>query len=305
MRSASSVHLCQRDSYFSSCHGGWIRSSHYHEFRFNLHLLLDDASSSTAAMVLSIVSVSLVLLSCLTYVVESLPMFIEHDHPEYKHFWFALDGGFATVFAIEFLLRLWCTSETYFTFFKDPLNIVDMIAVLPFWVQLALKDVVNLQFLRALRLFRVLRIFKLAHSSVHLRIMVLSISQSTDTLMLLQVFLAICVFVFASAIWYVERGEWDQSLQCYVRAGEDMCSPFESIPASFYWAVTTMTTVGYGDQYPITNMGRVITVRHGHWHHGDCDAGVSDWKRVPVNVHFGVRFHSPLKASKKSRRTPS
>jgi len=259
MLSSSSVHLCQRDSYFSSCHNGWIRSAHYHEVRFNLHLLLEDAASSTAAMVVSIVSVSLVLLSCVTFVVESLPALREHDHPEYKHVWFEVDGSFAVVFSLEFLLRLWCTNETYCLFLKDPLNIVDIFAVSPFWVQLALKDLVNLQFLRALRLFRVFRIFKLAHSSVHLRIMVLAITQSTDTLVLLMVFLAIAVFVFASAIWYVERGEWDQSLQCFVRVGDDACSPFESIPGSFYWAVTTMTTVGYGDQYPITSLGRIIT----------------------------------------------
>ena len=140
----------------------------------------------------------LVLLSCVTFVVESLPALREHDHPEYKHVWFEVDGSFAVVFSLEFLLRLWCTNETYCLFLKDPLNIVDIFAVSPFWVQLALKDLVNLQFLRALRLFRVFRIFKLAHSSVHLRIMVLAITQSTDTLVLLMVFLAIAVFVFAS-----------------------------------------------------------------------------------------------------------
>merc|ERR1712151_205762 len=68
------------------------------------------------------------------------------------------------------------------------------------------------------------------------------------------------VFVFASLIWYLERGSFDPNVGCFVRFGERMCSPFQSIPDCFYWAVTTMTTVGYGDMVPTTPGGRSVAV---------------------------------------------
>merc|ERR1719261_516 len=59
-------------------------------------------------------------------------------------------------------------------------------------------------------------------------------------------------------MYSVEQGDWNAEMQCYVRKGEKSCSPFESIPASFYWGITTMTTVGYGDTLPSTDWGKAI-----------------------------------------------
>merc|ERR1719161_2634994 len=64
--------------------------------------------------------------------------------------------------------------------------------------------------------------------------------------------------LFGSMMFFVEQGYWDHQMQCYVRVGEKFCSPFESIPKSFYWGVTTMTTVGYGDSLPSTSLGKLL-----------------------------------------------
>lgn len=67
--------------------------------------------------------------------------------------------------------------------------------------------------------------------------------------------------IFSVLMWIVERGIWDASRQCYSRPGEvsfNGCSPFESVPVGFWWAITTMTTVGYGDTFPISPLGRAI-----------------------------------------------
>jgi hypothetical protein len=63
--------------------------------------------------------------------------------------------------------------------------------------------------------------------------------------------------MFGTAMYMVERGSWDQVKGCYIRP-DNRCSPFESIPKSFWWGIATLTTVGYGDVYPITVPGRLV-----------------------------------------------
>jgi len=114
----------------------------------------------------------------------------------------------------------------------------------------------NLQFLRVVRLVRIFKIFQLGQSSFNVRLLTKAVLDATDTLALLTVFLTIAVFVFASFIWYAERGIWTDARECFVQDGD--CSEFQSIPLCFYWAATTMTTVGYGDMSPLTTSGRAV-----------------------------------------------
>ena len=88
--------------------------------------------------------------------------------------------------------------------------------------------------------------------------------KSTEAMLLLTFFLAIAVILFGSLIYECEKGEWSDSLGGYARpdvTGSELeLTPFTSIPLSFWWVLVTVTTVGYGDNYPTSVLGKVVGV---------------------------------------------
>lgn len=230
----------------------------YDLLRYKTHLLMEDSTSSSLAFAISLCSMILVLLSCIFFVVESVPEYSRHVHPSLGRFWFYADALFSVLFTTEYVVRLWVANRSTASFVLDKMNVVDLLAVLPFWLQFAERDTlgVNLKWVRVFRLIRIFRVFKLAKASFHMKVLVLAVTEAKDSLVLLALFIAIAVFMFASLIWYAERGAWDHRLKCFAVEGE--CSDFQSIPDCFYWAITTMTTVGYGDMVPVSIGGRFI-----------------------------------------------
>lgn len=81
--------------------------------------------------------------------------------------------------------------------------------------------------------------------------------QSAQPLGMLLFIMGIGTIVFSSAMYYVERGTYDEARNTYLRS-DGLPTPFESIPASFWWCIVTMTTVGYGDIVPISAWGKLI-----------------------------------------------
>merc|ERR1719326_2788737 len=115
--------------------------------------------------------------------------------------------------------------------------------------------------LRLLRAFRLMRMLKMGRFSGELQLLAAGLIRARVSFALLCGTLILGTVIFAVLMWIVERGAWNSSLQCYARPNEVFysgCSPFESVPVGFWWAITTMTTVGYGDTFPITPLGKVI-----------------------------------------------
>lgn len=169
-----------------------------------------------------------------------------------------IEGVCVLWFTLEFLVRIICCPDKLL-FVKNLLNIIDFVAILPFYLEVGLSGLSSkaardvLGFLRVVRFVRILRIFKLTRHFVGLRVLGHTLRASTNEFLLLIIFLALGVLIFATMIYYAER----IGAKTSDPRGSDH-THFKNIPIGFWWAVVTMTTLGYGDMYPKTWSGMVV-----------------------------------------------
>lgn len=233
-------------------------------------LLFEYPESSLAARIIAMISVSVILLSIVIFCLETLPAFkryhvinvtsqngtesIEEESVvKFTEPFFLIETACIVWFTAELLIRF-AASPNHLTFFKDVMNLIDLVAILPYFITLGASLVASerrvsgqsasLAILRVIRLVRVFRIFKLSRHSKGLQILGKTIRASLRELGLLIFFLIICVILFSSAVYFAE-----------VDAPN---SQFRSIPDAFWWAVVTMTTVGYGDILPVSPWGKLV-----------------------------------------------
>ncbi len=155
----------------------------------------------------------------------------------------ALEWGFTILFTVEYLLRL-ASVRRPLQYARSLFGMIDLLAILPTYISLLLPGAQSLLVVRLLRLLRIFRVLKLAEYLRESRTLALALRDSGRKI---AVFLlaVVAIVVVVGTLMYVIEGE---------RHG------FTSIPISIYWAVVTLTTVGYGDLAPATTLGRVLAV---------------------------------------------
>lgn len=170
----------------------------------------------------------------------------------YASFFAAFEAFSVTVFTIEYILRIWSiTVDPRYSdpargrlrFMVTPLAIIDVLSVLPFYLPFIIP--IDLRTLRALRLLRILRLFKVARYSEALDSFVRVFRTKREQL-LITVVVALILLIIASSLMYsVEH--------------DAQPDKFPSIIGTTWWAMATLTTIGYGDIYPITPLGKALS----------------------------------------------
>ncbi|XP_063315763.1 potassium voltage-gated channel subfamily G member 1 [Pelobates fuscus] len=164
-------------------------------------------------------------------------------------------------FSLEFLLRF-IQAPSKFAFLRRPLNLIDIVAILPYYITLVVDNTSTGQkkpgsgnsyldkvglVLRILRALRILYVMRLARHSLGLQTLGLTARRCTREFGLLLLFLCVAIALFAPLLYLIENEMADSQ-------------EFTSIPACYWWAVITMTTVGYGDMVPRSIPGQVVAL---------------------------------------------
>eukprot|EP00794_Sanderia_malayensis_P018278 gene18278-20101_t len=230
------------------------------ELQKKIWQLFEFPDTSIGARVVAVFSVFVITVSIVTFCIETLPHFRFEEkaitkgnitrmvkveiQDDKKMPWFAIECGCIVWFTFEYVMRFLAAPKKCL-FVRSFLNLIDVVAILPFYITLPMEsnNVSSLGVLRVIRLVRVFRIFKLSRHSRGLQILGHTLRASLRELGLLIFFLLIGVILFSSAVYYAEGGE---------------TNTFRSIPDAFWWAVVTMTTVGYGDMKPVTVWGKIV-----------------------------------------------
>lgn len=196
--------------------------------------------------IFDVILITLILLNIAAVIIGSVPSVRQ----KYGLFLQGFELFSVTLFMIEYCLRIWsCTIDSRYSgstsgrlkWAVQPLSIIDLLAILPFFFTQFGAD---LRVVRAFRLFRIIRILKLGRYSSAIRLLGRVFVKRKEELAVTSIALGFLILLSATLMYYAEY--------------EAQPEQFSSIPATLWWSVVTLTTVGYGDVYPVTLAGKII-----------------------------------------------
>lgn len=253
-----------------------------HPLRRKIWQLFEYPDSSFYADLLAKFSLIVIIMSTITFCIETLPSFgrkeiclnvtakASNDSEPYNgslrnslqspvalethcyvkergSYWQSIETAYVVWFTFEYLMRAICAPRRI-KFLTSALGIVDVLAILPFYITLLIQDdgllFTSFPVLRVIRLVRVLRVLKLSRYSKGLKVLAKTLIISGKDLPSLLAVLVINIVLFSSVVYYVEN--------------DIKNNDFKSIPDAFWWAIVTMTAVGYGDKVPKGAVGKLI-----------------------------------------------
>lgn len=205
-------------------------------WRDRLHEVIYE-SNTPAGRVFDISLLFLILASILIVILDSM----EGWRTDYGNTFNILEWVFTIIFTIEFILRLISLKNPWRYVFSF-LGLIDILAIIPSYLSFFFVGAESLLVLRVLRLLRIFRIFKLSHFLSEMRFLGVAIKGSLRKISIFMMIVLMLVIILGSVMYLVENGK----------------NGFSSIPESIYWAIVTITTVGYGDITPTTTLGKFV-----------------------------------------------
>ncbi len=207
----------------------------------------EEVDGNTPARLFNYFMIFLIVLNVAIVVLETVPWLYA------QYFWFftTIDVISFAAFTVEYILRLWvCTTSPLYKnpvtgrirYATTPFALIDLLAIAPFYLPFIFP--IDLRFLRIIRLFRIIRVLKLGRYSEAVRTFGRVINKKKEQLVITLSILLIAILVASTLMYYAEH--------------DAQPVLFASIPHAMWWALVTLATVGYGDMYPVTALGRVI-----------------------------------------------
>lgn len=190
--------------------------------------------------------ISLIILNVVAIILES----IQPLRDQYYHQFFIFEIFSVIIFTVEYILRVWTANlhpkyrkpiKGNIKFAFTPLAIIDLLAFLPFYLPFIGID---LRFFRIVRIVRLFRLFKIVRYVEALSFINRVVKKKKEELVLSLIFMVFLLLVASTLMYYVEHAAQPEE--------------FSSIPDAMWWGIVTITTLGYGDIYPITSLGRIL-----------------------------------------------
>jgi voltage-gated potassium channel len=184
-----------------------------------------------------LILISVIIASVVVIMLDSIP----HLHTRYGIVYLGLEWVFTVLFTIEYAVRLWCTPNRR-GYALSLYGIVDLLALLPTYLSLLLPQTAPLLIIRLLRILRIFRVLRLLSLLNEANDLAAALQRSGRKIFVFFTIMMILTTIFGSLLYVIEGPE----------------NGFDDIPTSIYWAIVTITTVGYGDVAPATTMGRGV-----------------------------------------------
>jgi voltage-gated potassium channel len=209
----------------------------FQRLRRRLHIIIFEADTP-AGKVFDVTLLCAIALSVIAVMLESVTSITDRFGDELR----LAEWIFTLLFTIEYCLRLLCV-ERPSHYARSFFGIVDLLAILPSYLSLLIPGSQSLLVIRALRLLRIFRIFKLAPFLREANVLLTALRSGSRKVVVFLGTVLVLVAILGTAMYIIEGEEHG----------------FDNIPLSMYWAVVTMTTVGYGDMTPQTPLGRLLS----------------------------------------------
>lgn len=215
------------------------RFLHNEQLKHKLYVIIFE-SDTPAGKLFDVILIGCILLSVLLVIFESF-----QGLPSYLNTLFIVfEFVFTLFFTFEYVTRIYCSPQPrkyIFSFF----GIVDLLATLPLYIGLLFPGVRYLLIIRAFRLIRIFRVFKLFNFWMEGQLLLTALKESSKKIAVFFFFVVILVTSIGTLMYMIEGSQGN--------------SQFNNIPNSIYWAIVTMTTVGYGDITPATALGKFLS----------------------------------------------